>query len=138
MPARSNVTALQQLLILIPLRLVGLHTRKSGVEAMARSLSVRSHLAAMLFAQLANAIGLNDVCDWLRLKRAGLSRFGVTPPSRNTLSHVNKHRDADFVEKLFWSTIAHLQHACPSFAAGRRGKGILWRFKVRIQRWTRQ
>lgn len=131
-PTRSNVTVLQQLLNLIPLRLVGLHARESGAEAMARTFSVRSHLAALLFAQLAHAIGLNDVCDWLRLKRAALSRFGVAPPARNTLSHANKHRDADFIEGLFWSTLAHLQSACPSFAAGRRGKGILWRFKVRV------
>jgi hypothetical protein len=42
---------------------------------------------------------------------------GVEATARNTLSHGNKHRDADFIEKLFWSTLAHLQHACPSFAA---------------------
>lgn len=131
-PARSNVTVLQQLLNLIPRRLIGLHARESGAEAKARNFCVRSHLAAMLFAQLAHAIGLNDVCDLLRLKRAALSRFGVTPPARNTLSHANKHRDADFIEGLFWSTLAHLQQAQPSFAAGRRGKGLLRRFKVRV------
>lgn len=131
-PTHSNVTVLQQLLNLIPRRLIGLHARESGIETKARSFCVRSHLASMLFAQLAHAIGLNDVCDWMRLKRKALSRFGVTPPARNTLSHANKHRDADFVEKLFWSTLAHLQQANPSFAAGRKGKGLLRRFKVRI------
>lgn len=102
------------------------------MEAKARNFCVRSHLAAMLFAQLAHAVGLNDVCDWLRLKRAALSRFGVSAPARNTLSHANKHRDADFIERLFWSTLGHLQHSCPSFATGRRGKGLLRRFKVRV------
>ena len=131
-PARSNATVLAQLLNLIPRRLIGLHARESGVEGKARSFCVRSHLAAMLFAQLAHAIGLNDVCDWMRLKRAALSRFGVVPPARNTLSHANKHRSADFVEGLFWSTLGHLQHACPSFAAGRRGRGLLRRFKARV------
>jgi len=77
-------------------------------------------------------MGLNDVCDWLRLKSAALARFGVTPPARNTLSHANKLRDAQFAEKLFWSVLAHLQHAKPDFAAGRKGKGLLRRFKVRI------
>ena len=55
-----------------------------------------------------------------------------TPPARNTLSNANKERSADFVEKLFWSVIGHLQHASPDFAAGRKGKGLLRRFKVRI------
>ena len=61
----------------------------------------------MLFAQLSHAIGLNDVCDWMRLKSGVLARLGVTPPSKNSLSNANK------------------------------GKGLLRRFKVRIHavRW---
>ncbi len=131
-PARANVVALKQILNLIPQGLIGRHARETGVDAKARTFSVTSHLATMLFAQLTHAIGLNNVCDWMRLKAAVLARFGVTPPSRNALSHANKTRDAAFVEKLFWSTLAHLQHACPSFAAGKKGKGLLRRFKVKI------
>jgi hypothetical protein len=131
-PARSHVIVLKQLLNLIPWGLISRQARETGVESKARSFTVRSHLAAMLFAQLSHAIGLNDVCDWLRLKAAALSRFGVIPPSRNALSHANKHRDADFIETLFWSALAHLQYACPDFAAGRRGRGLLRRFKVRV------
>lgn len=131
-PTRANVVVLKQILNLIPRHLIGRHARETGVDAKARTFSVTSHLAAMLFAQLSHAIGLNDLCDWLRLKAAALARFGVTPPARNTLSHANKQRDAAFVEKLFWSTLGHLQHASPDFASGRKGKGLLRRFKVRI------
>lgn len=131
-PARSNIVALKQVLNLIPRNLISRHARETGVGGKARSFSVTSHLAAMLFAQLSHAIGLNDICDWLRLKREALARFGVTPPSRNALSHANKTRDAEFMEKLFWSVLGNLQHVCPSFATGRRGKGLLRRFKVRI------
>jgi hypothetical protein len=131
-PTRANLIVLKQLLNLIPRHLVGRHARETGVDAKARSFSVTSHLAAMLFAQLSHAMGLNDVCDWLRLKAAALARFGVTPPSRNALSYANKERDALFMEKLFWSVLGHLQHACPSFTAGKKGKGLLRRFKVRI------
>ena len=131
-PTRSDVIGLKQILNLIPRHLIGSLARETGIEAKVRTFSVTSHLAAMLFAQLAHAIGLNDVCDWLRLKAAALSRFGVSAPSRNALSHANKERDAAFIERLFWSVLNHLQHACPSFAAGRKGKGLLRRFKVRI------
>lgn len=93
-PTRSNVVVLKQILNLIPLHPVGRHARETGVDVKARTFSVTSHLASMLFAQLSHAIGLNDVCDWLRLKAPVLARFGVTPPSRNTLSHANKERDA--------------------------------------------
>lgn len=61
-----------------------------------------------------------------------LARFGVTPSSKNGLSNANKDRSAEFAEKLFWSVLGHLQHASPDFAAGRKGKGLLRRFKVRI------
>ena len=43
-------------------------------------------MAAMLFAQLTHAIGLNDVCDWLRMKLGVLARHGLSAPSRNGLS----------------------------------------------------
>ncbi len=99
-PARANVVVLKQLLNLIPRHLIGRHARETKVEAKARTFGVISHLAAMLFAQLSQAISLDDVCDWRRLKAPVLARFGVVPPSRNTLSHANKERDAAFIEKL--------------------------------------
>jgi hypothetical protein len=131
-PARNNVIVLKQILNLIPRNLIGHHARDTKVDLKARTFTVTSHLATMLFAQLSHAIGLNDVCDWLHLKKAALSRFGVTPPSRNALSHANKQRDALFIERLFWSVLEHLQEACPGFATGKKGKGLLRRFKVRI------
>jgi hypothetical protein len=131
-PTRANVVVLKQLLNLIPRGLINRHALETGVEAKARTFSVVSHLSAMLFAQLSHSIGLNDLCDWLRLKSGVLSRFGVTPPARNTLSHANKERSADFMERLFWAELAHLQHASPDFATGRQGKGLLRRFKVKI------
>ena len=131
-PTRSNVIVLKQMLNLIPRGMINRHALETGVEAKARTFSVVSHLSAMLFAQLSHAMGLNDVCDWLRLKSAVLARFGVTPPSKNGLSNANKDRSAEFAEKLFWSVLGHLQRASPDFAAGRKGKGLLRRFKVRI------
>lgn len=131
-PTRANVVVLKQMLNLIPRGLINRHALETGVEAKARSFSVVSHLSSMLFAQLSHAMGLNDVCDWLRLKAPVLARFGVTPPSKNGLSNANKERNAEFAEKLFWSVLGHLQHASPDFAAGRKGKGLLRRFKVRI------
>jgi hypothetical protein len=84
----------------------------------------------MLFAQLTHAIGLNDVCDALRLHSGPLSALrGATAPSRNNLSHANKRRDAALAERLFWTVLKHLQKLSPGFAAGRRGKGLARRFR---------
>jgi hypothetical protein len=107
--------------------------RESGIEAMARSFSAWSHVVAMLYAQLTHAIGLNDVCDALRHHVGWLARIrGATPPSRNGLSHANRHRDAAMAEKLFWSVLTHLQNLQPHFGAGRRFRGLTGRFKRTI------
>jgi len=87
-------------------------------------------MVCMLFAQLTHAIGLNDVCDALRLHSGPLSALrGASAPSRNNLSHANKHRDAALAERLFWSVLEHLQKLSPGFAVGRRGKGLARRFR---------
>jgi DDE family transposase/uncharacterized protein DUF4372 len=97
---------------------------------MARSFSAWSHVVSMLFAQLTHAIGLNDVCDALRLQSGPLSALrGATPPSRNNLSHANKRRDAALAERLFWAVLDHVQKLSPGFAAGRHGKGLARRFR---------
>ena len=131
-PTRSHIVVLNQILKLIPRDLISRIGRESGAEVKSRSFSVLSHLAAMIFAQLTRSLSLNDVCDWLRLKAAALSRMGATPPSRNNLSHANKVRPAEFIEQLFWATLGHFQCSAPAFASGQRGKGLLRRFKVRL------
>ncbi len=76
-PIRANVVVLEQIHNLMPRGLINRHARETDVEDKARTFTVRSHLSAMLFAQLSHAIELNDVCDWLRLKAGVLARFGV-------------------------------------------------------------
>ena len=131
-PPRHHINVLGQLLKYIPQGIVQAAAREHGVDAQARSYSVWSHLAAMLFVQLAHAFSLNDVCDWLRLKRRAIAGFGVTPPARNTLAHANKGRSADFVQSVFWRTLAHLHRCEPGFGGKRKGRRLLHRFKVKV------
>ena len=122
----------------IPRSIIEKAARETGVDGKARSYSTLSHLGTMLFAQLAHALSLNDVCDWLRLKARAIAAFGMTPPSRNNLSNSNKVRDAKFAELVFWRTLAHLQHGDASFGrqrpggGARGGRSLLHRFKVRV------
>lgn len=135
-PARHHINVLGQLFKLIPRRIIEKSAKETGVEGKARSFSVMSHLGTMIFAQLAHALSLNDLCDWLRLKAKAIASFGLTPPSRNNLSNSNKVRDAKFAELVFWRTLAHLQHCDRSFGrqrpGGSAGRSLLHRFKVRI------
>jgi hypothetical protein len=138
-PARHKFAVFGQLIKLIPPGLIHSAAREHGLEGHVRGFSVLSHLASMMFLQLASLISLNDICDWMRLKAASLLSFGVTPPSRNNLSHANKTRNAAFAESLFWKTLAHLSHAAPEFqrrrpgGKSRKGHGArLHRFKAKI------
>ena len=132
-PSRSQFSVLRQLCNLIPSHLVPRLARETGVDARARTFSPWSHVVSLLYAQLTHAIGLNDVCDALRLHSGMLvSLRGATPPSRNNLSHANRERDAALAEKIFWAVLAHLQTLQPGFARGNRGRGVARRFRRAI------
>lgn len=95
-----------------------------------RSFTPWSHVVSLLFAQLTHATGLNDVCDTLRHHAVKLGAIrGTVPPSRNTLSHANTHRDSDMMEELFWSVLGHLQSLCPGFGLSGRYSGLPRRIK---------
>jgi hypothetical protein len=129
-PTRTVFTVLRQICNFIPNHLVPKLAREHGAEKKSRTFSPWSHVVSMLYAQVAHSIGLNDVCDALGLNSGPLSAIrGATPPSRNTLSHANKHRDAKMAEQLFWSVLEHLQKLSPGFGRQGRGKRFAFRFK---------
>ncbi|MFV0417088.1 MAG: DUF4372 domain-containing protein, partial [Chthoniobacterales bacterium] len=83
--------------------------RRHGIDKQARSFSAWSHLVSLLHAQLTHAIGRIDVCDSLRQHARWFGSVrGATPPTRNTLSHVNKMRRSDFMQELFWNVFHQL------------------------------
>ncbi len=95
--------------------------RATGSEAQARTFSPWSHVVSLLYAQVTHSLGLNDVCDALRLRSGPLSAIrGATPPSKNGLSHANRERDPQLAEQLFWKMLAHLQALSPAFGARHR------------------
>lgn len=123
---------LRQLVELIPSHLVPKLARAHKVDAQARTFSPWSHVVTLLYAQLAHALSLNDVCDALRLWATPLRALrGATPPSRNNLSHANKTRDAALAEAVFWQVLGHLQTTFPAFSRGPT-KGLAWRFRRTI------
>jgi len=88
---------------------------------------------ALLFAQLTGALGLNDLCDSLRLHSGPLSAIlGATPPTRNNLSHANQRRPAKLGEEVFWSVLQHLQSLSPGFGQGGQGRRLAARFRAAI------
>ena len=95
-PTGSKLSLLRQLCNLIPPHLVPQLARETGVADQARTFSPWSHVVSLLYAQLTHSLGLNDVCDALRLHSGPLSALrGATVPRKNTLSHANRQRGCE-------------------------------------------
>jgi len=125
----GKFSVLRQLCNLIPTHLVSKLARQTGIEDQWRTFSPWSQVVALLYAQITHALGLNDVCDALRLHSGPLSTLrGATPPPKNTFSHANRTRDPKLAEQLFWKVLEHLQTLAPSFA-GQHTPRFAFRFK---------
>jgi IS4 transposase len=132
-PAGSKLNLLRQICNLIPEFLVSKIARTTKVTEKARTFTPWSHVVTLLFAQLTHSIGLNDVCDALRLHSGPLSSLrGAMPPTRNNLSHANKVRPAEMAEQLFWAVFKHLGDLSPRFVSGSGGKRFARKFKRTI------
>jgi hypothetical protein len=131
-PTPGKFSLLRQLCNLIPPHLVPKLARDTGVEERSRTFTPWSHVVSLLYAQFTHALGLNDVCDGLRLHAGPLSAIrGATPPSKNGLSTANRERPAQMAQDLFWAVLGHLQQAHPGFGGRRRPK-FAFRFKRAI------
>ena len=133
LPTVSKLTVVRQLCNYIPNHLVPKLARETGVDEQARTYDEWSHIVTLCYAQVTHSIGLNDVCDALRLNSGPLSAIrGATPPTRNNLSHANKVRDSIMAEKLFWAVYEHLGNLSPRFLSGKAGKRFARKFKRTI------
>jgi len=132
-PATHPYSILKQLCNLIPGHLVGNLAKEFRVDTQSRTFTAWSHVVCLLFAQVTHAIGLNDVCDALRMNTETLSTIrGAHPPSRNNLSHANRTRDCSMAEALYWRMMKHLMTQSPAFARGKVRRGYLRRFHKAI------
>ena len=132
-PASSKLNLLRQICNFIPEFSVSKIARETKVDEQARTFSPWSHVVSLSYAQLTHSIGLNDVCDSLKLNSGPLSSIrGATPPSRNNLSHANKIRSAEMAEMLFWRVFEHLGDLSPGFVSGKAGKRFARKFKRTI------
>ena len=128
-PTAGKFLLLRQLCNLIPNHLVPQLAQATDSEAKARTFTPWSHVVSLLYAQVTHSLGLNDVCDALRLRSGPRSAIrGATLPSKNGLSHANRQRDPRLAEQLFWKMPEHLQSLSPAFGARPRPR-FAFRFK---------
>ena len=86
--AKHKYTVLNQICKLIPRNLVSKLAKKYGVDKQARSFTPWSHVLAMIFAQLAHSLSLNDVCDTCKNNKAALETIRQAIKSTNIFASV--------------------------------------------------
>ena len=131
-PTPGKFSLLHQLCNLIPAHLVPQLARDTGVAELACTFAPWSHVEILIFAQFTHALGLNDVCDALRLQSGPLAVIcGAFPPNKNGLSTANRERFPQMAHDLFWAVLASLENLHPGFGRGRRPR-FAFRFKLVI------
>jgi hypothetical protein len=127
----SAYTTLHQIVQCVPGNMIQTAANEVGIDA--RGFSATSHVVALLAGQLAHAFSLNEICDSLALREAGLSRIrGVTAPRRNTLSNANRTRNPEIARRLYWKVSDRLGRQDPRFRDPGRHRGFLHRMKRKI------
>ena len=130
---KSPYTVLHQICNLIPPLLVPNLARQHGVDKKSRTFSPWSHVVSLMYAHLAHAFGLNDVCDAMGMNAGKVWRIReATPPCRNTFSHANAVRDSAMAEALYWKMRAVCSGLSEKFVMGGRREGFLRRLKKPI------
>lgn len=133
-PQKHTMSVLAQIASWIPDRIIENLAEQHKIQT--RSFSATSHVIAMVYAHLAHALSLNDICDSLSNHAGTLEQIrSCTPPSRNGLSHANKTRNADMAEELFWKVYESLSKQYPEFLSSSRNyPGLPYRFRKRTIR----
>ena len=133
-PSRHSLSVLGQLFQYIPRNLIPKLANEYGVSKRARRFTPTSHVLALMFAQVAHSVSLNDVCDCLRNHSGAIGEIRRSvAPSRNALSNANRVRNSDKARALFWSVFGDLQGQWPEFGySGRRDCGLPRRFRRTI------
>ena len=99
MPHENSV--MHGLMQLLPWAAFDRLVAERGADADARGFSPRSHLVAMLYAQLSGAHSLREIEAGLTSHAARLYHLGATPAARSTLADANRDRDSGVFLALF-------------------------------------
>jgi len=83
--------------------------KQTQAERHARGFSSWDHFVSMLFCQIADAQSLREITGGLASCEGKLEQFGITAPKKSTLAYANQHRPWQLFERVFYTTVGHIQ-----------------------------
>lgn len=103
---RHHNSLMHELLKMVPWSKYEAAVENYGADRGARRLDSKSHLVALLHAQLCGAASLREIEATLASQQARLYHLGVRAPKRSTLADANAQRPAALFADLFSALLA--------------------------------
>jgi hypothetical protein len=123
----KTASLFSQLLAQIPRDIFARIVAKHGGEKHAKGFTCWHLTVAMLFAHLARADSLREICDGLRTVVGKLVHLGIrSSTNKSTLSYANQHRPAAILEELWWTMLDDFRKR------GQLGVTKKFRFKAKV------
>src|ERR1700742_4446051 len=101
----------------VPDKVVGELVEKYGADDLARKLTTKRHLIALLYGQFSGATGLREIVTGLESHEAKLYHWGAAQVKRSTMSEANTQRPWQVFAELF---AAMLKQSQPGLRRGSR------------------
>jgi hypothetical protein len=108
---RTHPIVFQSILKLLPWEELHRSVKRHQAAAVARTFSYKSHLVAMIYAQLAGASSQRAVVAELASHANRLAQIGVSPPRKSTLTDANRYRPAAVFADLLSALISRAHPA---------------------------
>ena len=108
---RPQDTVLYQLLQQVPWEWFAELSAEPAYAAKVRGFSAKSHLVALIYAQLIGAASLNEIALGMQSEADRLAALEVTPAACSTLSDANRYRPCALFVALLLAMISHLNRA---------------------------
>ena len=106
---RHHNSLMHDLLKMVPWSKYKAAVEKHDADRSVRKLDSKSHLVALLHAQLSGAVSLREIETTMASQSARLYHLGVRAPKRSTLSDANAARPAALFADLFNDLLAQAQ-----------------------------
>ncbi len=108
--SHTNVSLFSQILGLVNRNVFNSCVKKHESDKHSKGINTWTHMASMIFMQMAGASSLRDISNGLLSATGNLSHMGITTaPSKSSLSYLNKNRDAKVFEDLYFELFKHLE-----------------------------
>lgn len=106
----SNLSIFSQVLQLVDRNIFSSIVKKHDTDKHSKGINTWTHFVSMVFMQLAGATSLRDISNGLRSATGNLNHLGVLrAPCKSSLSYLNKNRNADVFEELYFELLNALE-----------------------------